>query len=190
MKLIRRADTQDRNANPTPEALGFDLQKELTAACKAALKPIQKQLRHYCDETERLKTQLQRWTDEAFDNKLREIASRAQSGDEQAAIAIEEGALPSRESYAKMRSTLEEELDKLHSDHRTTFAEAARLIEGPMTAVVDRAQATLDRLLDGLGVARFELHGARNSVGFMVLQLEMKSRCESCDLESFWQAAR
>jgi hypothetical protein len=189
MKFIRKADTETRAANPTPEALGFDLQKELAAACKTALKPIQKQLRHFCDESERLKTQLQRWTDEAFDNKLREIAGRAQSGDEQAAIAIEEGALPSRESYAKMHSTLQEELDKLHSDHRATFAEAARLIEGPMTSVVDKAQAILDRLLDGLGVASFELHGARNAVGFMVLQLEMKSRGESCDLGSFWQAA-
>ena len=188
MKFINIHDTS-RTANPRPDALkGFDLQKELREACKTAVKPISKKLATYRSERARLEANCARWNPEAYNGKLNEIATRAHAGDEEAAHAIEAGAVPSRQSFVEMHARTYLELENFDRDSRALFAEVLPLVKEPMTTVVAKGQAILDSVLEGVGVPKFELTGWTNHNAYIWLQLEHASRNESADLAWFWSA--
>ena len=189
MKFISRSDIEARTANPTPEGLkGYSLDKELRTAVKAATKPLAKRLAHYRTERARLEANCARWNPEAYNSKLNEIATRAHAGDEEAANAIESGAVPSRQSFVEMHARTYLELENFDRDSRALFAEVLPLVKEPMTAVVAKGQAILDSVLEGVGVPKFELTGWSNHNAYIWLQLEHASRNESADLAWFWSA--
>jgi len=183
MKIISRAATEFFTANPSAEALrGYSLDKELRTAAKAATKPLAKKLANYRSETARLQAECDKWSGDSYNAKLEAITARAHAGDAEAATAIESGAVPSRQSYAEMHGRYVAQLEQFHRDSRALFAEVLPLIKEPMTKVVDRGQAILDHVLEGLGIPRFTLEGWRNHCAYIFLQLEHAGRNESCDL--------
>ena len=187
MRIIDRAAIEAQTVNPSPEALGFNLDTEMAKACRTALKPLEKRLREYRRERARLEANCDQWSDEAYKAKMDEIASRAHGGDQEAAAAIASGTIPSRESFRDMSARAHGELENFRFNNRTVFSEAAELIEAPMRAVVERGQAILDATLKGFGLPEYKLHGATNHVSFVVLQLQMAGRNEGSDLQWFWQ---
>jgi hypothetical protein len=189
MKFISRSDIEARTANPSPEALkGYSIDAQLRTAAKAAVKPLAKKLAHYRSERARLEANCARWNPEAYAAKLDAIASRAHGGDEEAAHAIESGAVPSRQSFVEMHARTYLELENFDRDSRALFAEVMPLISEPMTKVVDRGQEILDHVLEGLGIPRFELTGWRNHISYVLLQVGAASRNETADLAWFWSA--
>ena len=176
-------------ARPTPEGLrGFDLEQELRTAVKAAVKPLTKRLAHYRSERARLQAECERWSPDAYNAKLEAITIAATAGDTDAANAIEAGAVPSRQSFAEMHNRTWFALEQFDRDSRQLFGEVLPLVEPPMTAAVDRGQAILDAVLQGIGVPPFQLTGQRNHVAYIVKQLSHASRNESSDLHWFWSA--
>jgi hypothetical protein len=188
MKFINLHDTS-RTANPSPKALeGYSIEQELRIAAKAATKPLAKRLAHYRTERARLEANCARWNPEAYNAKLNEIATRAHAGDEEAAHAIESGAVPSRQSFVEMHARTYLELENFDRDSRALFAEVLPLITEPMTKVVDRGQEILDHVLEGLGIPRFTLEGWRNHCAYVFKQIDHASRNESADMAWFWSS--
>lgn len=191
MRIISRKQIEDSTANPTAEALnGYNLNDELVAAVRGALKPLHKRLQTYRSERARLQSLCDRWSPDAYATKLDEITARAHSGDIEAETAIESGAIPSKQSYSEMHNRACRDLENFDLEHRALFREVLPLIGAPMTKAVDQGQEILDAVLNGCGVPRFELFGWRNHISYVLLQLEHASRNESADLEWFWQAAQ
>jgi hypothetical protein len=188
MKFIDLSAIEARTARPSNEALGFNLDAEMTAACRTALKPLAKRLREYRTEEARLQGLCDRWNGEAYERKMKEIADRAQAGDEEAATAIETGAIPSRQSFNEMLNRACGDLENFRLNNRQVFSEAAALVGPVMTPVVEKGQRILDATLKGFGLPEYKLHGATNHVAFTVLQLEKAGRNESSDLEWFWNS--
>jgi hypothetical protein len=186
MKFIQLNDTS-RTANPRPDALkGFDLQKELREACKAAVKPISKKLATYRTERARLEACVARWSPEAYNAKLAEVTEAAARGDESAAAAIEAGAVASRQTFNEMLNRSQRDLDNFDQLNARLFNEAAELVEAPLNAVVDKGQQLLDDVLAGLGIPKFELTGHRNHVAYLMQQLRIAGRNAPGDLGWFW----
>jgi len=190
MKLLRsQHEIAATTANPTPEGLhGYNLEQELRTAVKAAVKPLAKRLAHYRSERARLVADCDRWSADAYNAKLDAIAARAHAGDIEAAAAIENGAVPSKQSYYEMSGRCWMALESFDRDSRALFGEVLPFIEPPMTAAIDRGQAILDAVLQGVGVPHFELSGWRNHVGYTVKQMNHASRNETADLAWFWSA--
>lgn len=190
MKLLNRAYIEAHTANPTPEGLrGFNVATQLQAALRTALKPaLIKRLHEHRSERARLVAECDRWSLEAYNTKLDAIAARAHAGDLEAAAAIENGAVPSKQSYHEMGNRCWTALESFDRDSRALFGEVLPLVGEPMTKVVDRAQVILDQMLEALGVPRFELLGWRSHISFQLLQIGAASRNESCDLSWFWQS--
>jgi hypothetical protein len=190
MKILpSQSEIQARTANPSVESLrGYSIDRELRAAVKAAVKPVAKRLAHYRAEVSRIQANCDKWSADAYTTKLNEITARAHAGDAEAANAIETGAVPSRQSYAEMHNRAALELEQCHRDNRALFAEVLPLVEGPMTAVVNKGQEILDAVLNGLGVPTFHLTGWVNHNGYIFKQLAHASRNESADLDWFWDA--
>ena len=190
MKLLRsQHEIAATTANPTPEGLhGYNLEQELRTAVKAAVKPLTKRLAHYRSERARLQAECERWSPDAYNAKLEAITIAATAGDTDAANAIEAGAVPSRQSFAEMHNRTSFALEQFDRESRALFGEVLPLVEPPMTAAVDRGQAILDAVLQGVGVTAFELTGWRNHVAYIVKQLTHASRNESGDLCWFWLA--
>ena len=159
----------------------------MKTAAKQALKPIAKQLGEYRAETKRLSLNCERWSEEAFNEKLVAITQAAHNGNEEAALAIETGQLPSRASYAEMHAKAASQLDAHERSGYRLYGQAAELIEAPMRKKVDQGQALLGNVLRGLGVPPFELQGASNHVGYVLGQLTHASKGETADLEWFNQ---
>lgn len=188
MKITLLNDTT-RTANPRPDALrGYNLDQELRAAVRAAVKPISKKLKDYRSERARLVLVCDRWSPDAYNRKLDEITAAAHAGDAAAEQAIESGAVPSRQSFAEMHARANRELENCDQQSRDLFKSVLPLIEEPMTAVVDKGQQILDDVLSGLGVPRFELTGSRNHNLYVLDQVARASRGESADLAWFWEA--
>ena len=190
MKIFSRSEEEARTANPQPGALGFDLEAELAAAAKNALKPLAKRLKDYRAEQARLEGNCARWSRDAYAAKLDSITAAAHAGDAEAAAAIEAGTIPSRESYDQMSRRAEAELEDFRRNERGLFGEAAALIKAPMLAVVQRGQDILDATLKGLGVPSFKLNGAVNAVEYMTANMEQVSRNETGDLSPFWRVSQ
>jgi hypothetical protein len=189
MKLIDLAAISARTASPSPEALsGYNLEKELRTAVRAAVKPLAKRLAHYRSERARLEANCARWNPESYNSKLNEIATRAHGGDEEAANAIEAGAVPSRQSFVEMHARTYLELENFDRDSRALFAEVLPLITEPMNAVVDKGQQILDHVLEGLGIPRFTLEGWRNHCAYIFKQINHAGLNQSADLEWFWSS--
>lgn len=188
MKFIDLSAVEARTARPSNEALGFNMDAEMSAACRAALKPLAKRLREYRAEEARLNALCDRWNHEAYEQKLKEIADRAQAGDEEAATAIETGAIPSRQSFNEMHARACGDVENFKLNNRHVFSEAAALVGPAMTPVVERGQAILDQTLKNFGLPEYKLHGATNHVAFTVLQLEKAGRNETSDLQWFWNS--
>jgi len=190
MKLLRsQHEIAATTANPTPEGLhGYNLEQELRTAVRAAVKPLAKRLAHYRSETARLQANCDKWSADAYNATLDGITARAHAGDSEAEAAIHSGAVPSRQSYAEMHGRFCRELEQFERDSRALFCEVLPLIEPPMTAAIDRGQAILDAVLQGVGVPHFELSGWRNHVGYTVKQMNHASRNETADLHWFWAA--
>lgn len=187
MKIVSLADIEAKTAHPSPEALGgFNLDQELAKACRAALKPLAKRLQEYAAEKERLQHVCERWSPDSYNEKMHELATRAQGGDEDAAVALESGAVPSKASFNEMHNRAYLELENYVNANRNLFAEAAALARPAMVPVVDKGQQILDAALQGFGLPRYELVGARNHVEFVVGQLEAAGRGHSADLQWFW----
>ena len=175
-------------ANPTPEAMGFNVETELAAACRDALKPLSKKLRDYRSREQELKDNCLRWTEQAYRDKVSEITHAAAAGDEAAIEAIANGALPTKQGFLQMANAADAEVaGHLHA-HRALFAEAAVAIVGPMNKVCDKGQARLDQLAADFGIPRFELTGGYNRVIHTREQLEAAARGETHDLGWFWDA--
>ena len=190
MKIFSRSEEEARSANPQPGALGFDLQAELTAAAKNALKPLAKRLKDHRAEQARLEGNCARWSRDAYAAKLDSITAAAHAGDAEATAAIEAGTIPSRESYDQMARRAEAELENFRLNSRGIFGEAAGLIKGPMLAVVQKGQDILDATLRGLGVPSFKLNGAVNGVEYMTDQMERVARNETVAIGgAAWTAA-
>ena len=188
MKFQLKSD-QHPAANPTAAALrGYNIETELRAAAKNAVKPLAKRLSQYRAERSRLEAECARWSPESYNSKLDGFAAAAAAGDPEAAAAIENGAVPSRQSFAEMCNRSSLNLENFERANLSLFTEAAQLIEQPMTKVVDAGQEILDAVLTGLGVPRFELSGWRNHLTYVLLQLIKASRNECADLELFWAA--
>lgn len=190
MKILSRKQIEDSTANPTESALGFNIKGELDAAMNTALKPIAGKLREYKAEENRLLAICERWTPDALAEKLNEIASLAQAGDEEASLAIENGAIPTKVAYADMRNRAEANLTNFRYSQRKLFGEAAQLIRPPMQKVVERGQKVVDQLCDNLGIPRYTLAGSTNHIEFLCLQLESASNNLSHNLDAFWAAFR
>jgi len=190
MKLLRsQHEIAANTANPTPEGLhGYNLEQELRTAVKAAVKPLAKRLAHYRSERARLVADCDRWSADAYNAKLDAIAARAHAGDLEAAAAIENGAVPSKQSYYEMSGRCWMALESFDRDSRALFGEVLPLIQGPMTAVVAKGQAILDSVLEGVGVTKFELTGWSNHNSYVWLQVGAASRNETADLAWFWSA--
>lgn len=186
MKFVNRADAERSAANPSNAALGFDLEDALNAALKLACKPIAARLRQYQSDEAAIQAKLNRWYDEAYQAKLNQISEAAHRGDAEAAAAIEAGQMPSRESYKQMHAKACAELEAFRVNGRGLFAEAAELVRPAMDAVVDRAQAVLDKVCSDFGLPVFQMTGARNGVGFLIGNLERVARNESGDASPFW----
>jgi len=188
VKFIHLHDTS-RTANPSPEALeGYSIEKELRAAVRGAVKPISKKLRDYRSERARLEANCARWNGAAYEAKLSEITTRAHAGDEAAVAAIESGAIASRQSYDEMHHHASLELEKCEQQSINLFREVLPLVGEPMNAVVDKGQAILDHVLEGLGIPRFELSGWRNHVSYILLQIEHATENRTADLGWFWDS--
>jgi len=189
MKIINLHDTS-RTANPKPDALrGYNLEQELRAAGRAAVKPISKKLTAYRSERARLEANVARWSPDAYNAKLNEVTEAASRGDESAAAAIESGAVASRQTFAEMHARAYAELDTFDVRNAGLFNEAADLIEAPMTAVVDKGQQILNDVLAGLGIEGFELNGPRNHVAYVLGQLRAAGRNAPADTSWFWAVA-
>jgi hypothetical protein len=187
MKFVSRKQQEETTASPQPHALGFNIDAELDRAMNTALKPVAGRLREYRTEEARLIGICNRWTRDALRAKLDEIASAAQTGDEQAAAAIEAGAIPSRESYDDMHNRAYAALENFRLNSRNIFGEAARLIKEPMLGVVARGQRVLDEVLNNFGLPEFKLRGATSYVEWTTGQLENAGNGLSNDLSGFWE---
>ena len=186
MKFIQLHDTS-RTASPKPDALkGYNLEQELRAAGRAAVKPISKKLTAYRNERARLEANVARWSPGAYNAKLNQVTEAAARGDESAAAAIEAGAVASRQTFAEMHARAQGELDSFDAHNTGIFNEAADLIEAPLAAVVARGQQILDDVLAGLGIEGFELTGPRNHVAYVLGQLRAAGRNAPADLSWFW----
>ena len=190
MKLLRsQHEIAATTAHPTPEGLrGYNLEQELRTAVRAAVKPLAKRLAHYRSERARLQANCDKWSADSYSATLDSITARAHAGDSEAEAAIQSGAVPSRQSYAEMHGRFCRELEQFDRDSRQLFGEVLPLVERPMTDAVDRGQAILGAVLQGVGVPPFELTGQRNHVAYIVKQLSHASRNESSDLHWFWSA--
>jgi len=188
VKFIYLNDTS-RSANPSPEALkGYSIELELRAAVRGAVKPISKKLRDYRSTRARLEANVARWNGAAYDAKLSEITARAHAGDQEAVEAIESGAIPSRQSYDEMHGRAAGELENFDYQSLHLFKEVLALVPAPMTAAVDKGQAILDHVLEGLDIPKFELSSWKNHVSYILLQLEHATKNQSADLAWFWSA--
>jgi hypothetical protein len=186
MKLISRKQIEDTTAHPSNEALGFNMDAELDKAMNTALKPIAAKLREYKAEDDRLKQVCERWTPDALAEKLNEIATLAQAGDEQAAEAISNGAIPTKAAYNDMAYRASLALERFRYDKRTIFAEAAPLIRKPMEAVVERGQRIVDQATKDFGLPEYKLTGYTNHIDFLVGELEKAGNNLSHTLDTFW----
>ena len=188
MRIIPIHDTS-RTANPRPDALrGYNLDQELRAAVRSAVKPISKKLKDYRSERARLVLVCDRWSPDAYKAKLDTLTAAAHAGDTAAEQAIESGAAPSCQSFAEMHNRACRDLEICDQQAREIFKAVLPLVEAPMVAVVDRGQQILDDVLAGLGVPRFELTGWRNHISYTVLQITAASRGETADLDWFWSS--
>jgi hypothetical protein len=189
MKFVQLNDTS-RIASPRADALrGFNIEQELRAAARGAIKPISKKLAAYRTERARLEANVARWNSDSYAAKLAEVTDRAANGDEEAAAAIEAGAVASRQTFAEMHARAHGDLDTFDLRNAGVFNEAADLIQGPMSAVVDKGQQILSDVLTGLGIEGFELTGQRNHINYVVGQLRAAGRNAPCDLSWFWTVA-
>jgi hypothetical protein len=189
MKFVTLHDTS-RTANPKPDALrGYNLEQELRAAGRAAVKPISKKLTAYRSERARLEANVARWSPDSYNAKLNEVTEAAARGDESAAAAIESGAVASRQTFGEMHARAWGELDNFDHHAAGLFNEAADLIEVPMTQVVDKGAQILNDVLAGLGLEGFELTGPRNHVRYVLGQLRAAGRNAPADLQWFWAVA-
>jgi len=187
MRIISRKQIEDSTANPSNDALGFNVTAELDRAMNAALKPIAAKLRAYKAEEGRQAAICARWTPEALADKLNEIASLAQAGDEQAAEAISNGSIPTASAYNDMAYRAYLSLERFRYNNRTIFTEAAGLIRKPMEEVVERGQKILDATTDNFGMPRYKLTGFSNHIEFLVGELEKAGNALSHTLDTFWQ---
>lgn len=188
MKIISRQRTEETTAHPTEGALGFNIDAELNAAMNKALAPIAGRLREYRAEESRLIAICERWTPEALAEKLNEIASLAQSGDEEAAQQIADGAIPTKAAYSDMRGRAEANLANYRYANRKLFGEAAQLIREPMQKVVVKGQKVVDQMTTDFGLPKYTLTGSTNRIEYLCLQLENASNNLSHTLDEFWQA--
>ena len=177
-----------RAANPSASSLGgFDIQDELTKALRKAVKPIEPKLRAYVAKRGEIQGKVDRWSPEAFEHKLHEVAQAAHTGDTDAAAELEAGSGPSRDTFRKLHALAWQEMEQHERDGRHLFAEAGELVAQPMSDVVAQGQQILDTTLAGLGVPSFELQGPANAVGYLVGNLQRAGRGESADLGPFWE---
>lgn len=188
MKIISRQRIEETTAHPTEGALGFNIDAELNAAMNKALAPIAGRLREYRAEEGRLISICERWTPEALAEKLNEIAALAAAGDEEAAQAISDGAIPTKGAYADMRNRAEANLLNYRYSQRKIFGEAAKLIRAPMEAVVVKGQKVVDQTCDNFGIPKYTLRGSTNHIEFLCHQLDNASNNLSHVLDAFWQA--
>jgi hypothetical protein len=189
MRILKsQKEIEASTANPTDGALGFNIEAELDAAMNKALAPIAGKLREYKAEEGRLIAICERWTPEALAEKLNEIATLAQAGDEQAAQAISDGAIPTKAAYADMRNRAEANLTNFRYSKRKLFGEAATLIREPMEKVVTRGQKIVDQTCDNFGIPKYTLTGSSNHIGYLCLQLQNASDNLSHTLDAFWKA--
>jgi hypothetical protein len=187
MKIISRKQIEDSTANPSNDALGFNITAELDRAMNNALKPIAAKLREFKAEDGRQAAICARWTPEALAEKLHEIATAAQNGDEEAAEAISNGAIPTKTAYEDMAHRAYLALERFRYNNRTIFAEAAGLIRKPMEEVVERGQKILDAVCENFGMPRYLLTGYTNHIEYIVGELEKAGNNLSCSLDTFWQ---
>jgi hypothetical protein len=190
MRIISRKQIEDSTANPSNDALGFNITAELDKAMNKALAPIAVRLREYKAEDGRQAAICARWTPEALAEKINEISTAAQSGDEEAAAAIADGAIPTKAGYSDMAHRAYLQHERFRYENRTIFAEAAALIRKPMEEVVQRGQKILDATTDNFGMPRYKLTGFLNHVEFLVGELEKAGNNLSCTLDTFWQRFR
>lgn len=188
MKILRsQKEIEATTANPAEGVLGFDINAELDKAMNTALKPIAAKLREYKAEENRLIAICQRWTPDALAEKLHDIASRAQAGDEEAAQAISDGAIPTKAAYADMCRRAETNLEHFRFNGRRIFLEAAALIPEPMHKVVERGQKIVDQTCESFGIPRYELTGYTNHINWTCEQLRNAGNNLSASLDGFWQ---
>ena len=187
MRIISRQKIEDSTANPSNDALGFNITAELDKAMNKALAPIAGRLREFKAEDGRQAAICARWTPEALAEKLNEISTAAQSGDEEAAAAIANGAIPTKAGYSDMAHRAYLQHERFRYENRTVFTEAAALIRGPMTQVVERGQKILDAVCENFGMPRYLLNAYSNHVDFLVGELEKAGNNLSCTLDTFWQ---
>jgi hypothetical protein len=189
MRILKsQKEIEASTANPAGGVLGFDINAELDAAMNKALAPIAGRLREYRAEQGRLIAICERWTQEALAEKLNEIASLAASGDEEAAQAISNGAIPTKQAYCDMQGRTEANLANFRYANRKLFGEAAALIREPMTKVVSKGQKVVDRMTADFGIPTYLLTGSTNRIEYLCLQLENASNNLSHSLDAFWQA--
>jgi hypothetical protein len=187
MKFVSRKQIEDSTANPSNDALGFNVTTELDKAMNKALAPIADRLRKFKTEDGRQVAICARWTPEALAEKLHEIASLAIAGDEEAAAAIENGAIPTKAGYSDMAHRAYLAHERFRYENRTIFSEAAGLIRKPMEEVIQRGQKILDAVCENFGMPRYLLNGYSNHVEFLVGELEKAGNNLSCTLDTFWQ---
>ena len=187
MRIISRKQIEDSTANPSNDALGFAMTAELDRAMNKALAPIAAKLREYKAEDARQAAICSRWTPETLADKLNEIASLAQAGDEEAAEAISRGSIPTKAAYADMANRAYLSLERFRYNSRTIFTEAAGLIRKPMEEVVERGQKILDATTDNFGMPAYKLTGFSNHIEFLVCELEKAGNGLSHTLDTFWQ---
>jgi len=187
MRIISRKQIEDSTANPSNDALGFNITAELDKAMNKALAPIAGRLREFKAEDGRQLAICARWTPEALAEKLHEIASLAIAGDEEAAAAIKGGAIPTKAGYSDMAHRAYLAHERFRYNNRTIFTEAAALIRKPMEEVVERGQKILDTTCENFGVPRYLLTGYSNHIEFLVGELEKAGNNLSCTLDTFWQ---
>jgi hypothetical protein len=187
MRIISRKQIEDSTATPKDGALGFNMDAELDKAMNKALAPIATKLREYKAEDGRMAEICSRWTPEALAEKLHEIASLAQAGDEEAAEAISNGSIPTKAAYEDMGYRAYLSLERFRYNNRTIFTEAAGLIRKPMEEVVARGQKILDATCENFGMPRYLLTAYSNHIEFLVGELEKAGQNLSHTLDTFWQ---
>jgi hypothetical protein len=186
MKILSRQAIEESTANPKEGALGFVMDVELDKAMNTALRPIAARLRQHKAEEARLLAICDRWTPDALQAKLDAIASRAQAGEEEAILAIENGAIPTRIAYNDMYARAYAALEHFRLNNRGIFAEAAALIRGPMSRVAERGQEILDQTCSNFGIPHFQLNGVTNYIAYVCGQLEKAGQGLSHTLDGFW----
>jgi len=188
MKMLRsQHEIQATSATPSADALGFNMTAELDKAMNLALKPVASKLRAYNAEVNRQRQTCERWSKEALAERLHEIATAAQAGDESAIAAISTGAVPNKATYEDMSNRAYLALERFCYENRGIFAEAAALIRAPMEAVVERGQKILDTHTDNFGMPRYQLTGYSNHINFVVGELEKAAANLSHTNDVFWQ---